>query len=54
MLLATSPWARRVWALSVMTVLSPSERYYQQRQRAPKTQLDRRLQIGESAATLAA
>jgi hypothetical protein len=31
MLLTPIAWAQRVWALPVMTVLSPSERYYQQR-----------------------
>jgi len=41
MLLTTIPWAERVWALPIMTVLSPWERYYQQRQRAPKTLLER-------------
>jgi hypothetical protein len=45
MLLTTIPWAQRVWALPVMTVLSPSERYYQQRQRQPKTVLARSLQM---------
>ena len=45
MLLTTLPWAQRVWALPVMTVLSPSERYYHQRQRAPKTLLERSLQM---------
>jgi hypothetical protein len=45
MRLTTIPWAQRVWALPVMTVLSPSERYYQQRQRAPKTLLQRSLQM---------
>jgi hypothetical protein len=45
MLLTTIPWAQRVWALPVMTVLSPSERYYQQRQRQPKTLLERSLQM---------
>jgi DDE superfamily endonuclease len=44
MLLTTIPWAQPVWALPVMTVLSPSERYYQQRQRRPKTALERSLQ----------
>jgi len=29
MLLAPIPWAKRVWALPFLTVLSPSERYYQ-------------------------
>ena len=45
MLLTTIPWAERVWALPVMTVLSPSEGYYQQRQRTPKTVLERSLQM---------
>ena len=40
MLLTPIPWAQRV-----MTVLSPSERYYQQRGRTPKTLLERRLQM---------
>ncbi len=30
-LLARIPWAERVWALPFLTVLAPSERYYQQR-----------------------
>jgi hypothetical protein len=29
MLLAPIPWAKRIWALPFLTVLSPSERYYQ-------------------------
>lgn len=45
MLLTTIPWAQRVWAQPVMTVLSPSERYYQQRQRRPMTVLERSLQM---------
>jgi DDE superfamily endonuclease len=45
MLLTYIPWAQRVWALPVMTVLSPSERYYQERGRSPKTVLDRSLQM---------
>jgi hypothetical protein len=40
MLLTTIPWA-----LPVMTVLSQSERYYQQRQRQPKTMLERSVQM---------
>jgi hypothetical protein len=31
MLLAPIPWAQRVWALPFLTVLAPSERYYQER-----------------------
>jgi hypothetical protein len=42
MLLTPIPWAQRIWALPVMTALSPSERYYQQRRRRPKTLLERR------------
>jgi hypothetical protein len=45
MLLASIPWAQRVWALPVMTVLSPSERYYQQRGRIATTLLERSLQM---------
>lgn len=45
MLLTQIPWAQRVWALPVMTVLAPSERYYQQRQRCPKTLLERSVQM---------
>jgi hypothetical protein len=41
MLLAPIPWAARVWALPFLTVLSPSERYYQQGGRPPQTLLDR-------------
>src|SRR5512144_756086 len=33
MLLAPVPWAQRVWALPVLTVLCPSERYYHARRR---------------------
>jgi hypothetical protein len=45
MLLTTIPWAQRVWALPIMTVLSPSERYYRQRGRVPKTLLQRSVQM---------
>lgn len=41
MLLVPVPWAHRVWALPFLTVLSPSERYYQRRGRAGQTLLDR-------------
>jgi hypothetical protein len=43
MLLTPIPWAQRIWALPVMTVLAPSERYYQQRGRKAKTLLERSL-----------
>jgi hypothetical protein len=45
MLLTPIPWAQRIWALPFMTVLAPSERYYQQRGRTPKTLLERSLQM---------
>jgi DDE superfamily endonuclease len=41
MLLTPIPWTTRVWGLPFLTVLSPSERYYQQRSRSPRTLLDR-------------
>jgi hypothetical protein len=41
MLLAPIPWTTRVWGLPFLTVLSPSERYYQHRGCAPRTLLDR-------------
>lgn len=37
MLLTSIPWAQRVWALPVMTVLAPSAHYYVARGRKPKT-----------------
>lgn len=40
MLLVPIPWAERVWALPFLTVLAPSERYYQSRVRAPKILTD--------------
>lgn len=40
MLLTPIPWAQRIWALPFLTVLAPSERYYQQRRRKPKTLTD--------------
>jgi hypothetical protein len=45
MLLTPITWAERVWALPVLTVLAPSERFYQQRARQPKTMLERALQM---------
>jgi len=36
MLLAPIPWAQRVWALPFLTVLAPSERYYQGKARRHK------------------
>jgi hypothetical protein len=45
MLLTPIPWAQRLWALPVMTVLSPSERSYQERGRRPQTVLARSVQM---------
>ncbi len=36
MLLVPIPWAKRVWALPFLSVLAPSERYYEQRKRRHK------------------
>jgi hypothetical protein len=41
MVLARSPWSDRVWALPFLTVLAPSERYYQAQGRRPQSLLDR-------------
>jgi hypothetical protein len=40
MLLVPIPWAERVWALPFLTVLAPSERYYQNRVRGQKILTD--------------
>jgi len=40
MLLVPIPWAQRVWALPFLTVLAPSERYYEHRVRAAKKLTD--------------
>jgi hypothetical protein len=40
MVLVPIPWAKRVWALPFLTVLAPSERYYQGRKRAHKKLTD--------------
>jgi len=40
MWLTKIPWAKRVWALPCLTVLAPSERYYTDSSRRPKTLLD--------------
>jgi DDE superfamily endonuclease len=45
MLLTTIPWAQRIWALPFLTVLAPSEGYYQQRDRKPKKLTDWARQI---------
>lgn len=41
MMLVHIPWASRVWALPFLTVLAPSERYYETRGRQPNSLLDR-------------
>lgn len=45
MLLTRIAWAQRVWALPVMTALAPSERYYTERGRRPKTLTERAQQM---------
>lgn len=40
MLLVPIPWARRVWALPFLTILAPSERYYENSVRAAKKLTD--------------
>jgi len=45
MLLTPLAWAQRIWALPIMTVLAPSERYYETRGRQPKTLTERALQM---------
>jgi len=40
MLLVPIPWAKRVWALPFLTVLAPSERYYEGKLRAHKKLTD--------------
>jgi hypothetical protein len=43
--LARIPWVDRVWALPFLTVLAPSERYYQVQGRHPQSLLDRARQM---------
>ena len=45
MLLTPIPWAQRIWALPVMTAIAPSERYYETRERKPKTLTERAQQM---------
>src|SRR3954454_20868905 len=45
MLLVEIPWAGRVWALPLLTVLVPSERYHQKRHQRHKTLVDRGRQM---------
>jgi DDE superfamily endonuclease len=41
MLLAPMPWAGRIWALPLMTVLCPAERFYEQQGRRHQTLVER-------------
>lgn len=45
MLLAPIPWAGRIWALPFLTVLAPSERYYQGKTRKHKKLTEWALQV---------
>ena len=45
MLLAPIPWAGRIWALPFLTVLAPSERYYQGKSRKHKKLTEWALQL---------
>lgn len=45
MWLVAIPWAGRTWALPILTVLAPSERYYEQRGRTPQKLTDRARQL---------
>jgi hypothetical protein len=45
MVLARIPWVDRVWALPFLTVLAPSERYYQSQGRQPPSVRDRARQM---------
>ena len=46
MLLVRVPWAVRIWALPFLTVLAPSERYYENRLRSHKKLTDWARQMG--------
>lgn len=46
MLLVKVPWARRIWGLPFLTVLAPSERYYESQPRQPKKLTDWARQMG--------
>ena len=45
LVLTPMPWAHRVWALPCMTVLCPSERFYERRGRRPHTLVERAWQM---------
>ena len=46
MLLVKVPWAKRIWGLPFLTVLAPSERYYESRARRHKKLTDWARQMG--------
>ena len=46
MLLVKIPWARRIWGLPFLTVLAPSERYYENKPRGHKKITDWARQMG--------
>ena len=54
MLLVPVSWADRIWALPFLTVLCPSERYYQARGRAHQPLLERAQTDAASASALGA
>jgi len=45
MLLTPIPWANRVWALPFLSVLCPSERFYEQRRRRHQSLIERAWQL---------
>jgi hypothetical protein len=47
MLLVSIPWAKRIWGLPFLTVLAPSERYYQSRPSKHKKLTDWARQMGK-------
>ncbi len=47
MLLVNIPWAQRIWALPFLTVLAPSERYYEGKVRGHKKLTDWARQMGK-------
>lgn len=47
MLLVHIPWAQRIWGLPFLTVLAPSERYYENSSRTPKKITDWARQMGK-------
>jgi len=47
MLLVNIPWARRIWGLPFLTVLAPSERYYESKLRGHKKLTDWARQMGK-------